>query len=79
MAPASSLLFFCPFFLFCLASAGPGKAAVVDVGDAAAREAARFALAEVSQTGHVWTLREAKTQVGRAAGREGGAEKARWW
>ncbi|XP_060109547.1 cathepsin F [Heteronotia binoei] len=62
MAPAS-LLFLCPFFLFCIASAGPGWAAVVDAGDAAAREAARFALAEAAQTGRLWTLREAKTQV----------------
>ncbi|XP_048369297.1 cathepsin F [Sphaerodactylus townsendi] len=63
MSPAAPLRFFCPFLLFCLASAGPGSTAGVDVGDAAAREAARFALAEASQTGRVWTLTGAKTQV----------------
>ncbi|XP_054847865.1 cathepsin F [Eublepharis macularius] len=62
MAPAP-LRFLCPLFLLHVASAGPGITTVADVGDAAAREAARFALAEASQAGRVWTLRAAKTQV----------------
>ncbi|XP_061462467.1 cathepsin F [Rhineura floridana] len=63
----------CSFALLALllgpAAAWPGAAVEADVRSGAAREAARFALAEAFQGagggegGHLWALREAKTQV----------------
>ncbi|XP_077181972.1 cathepsin F [Paroedura picta] len=64
MAPAPLLFFLCSLALRCLASSGPGEAAALaDVGDDAAREAARFALAQVSPARCAWTLRGAQSQV----------------